>query len=49
MVALVTGAQFATALIGMTTAVAAGLLYLLSLRFMQTPALSASVLLSNEC
>jgi MFS family permease len=65
MVGLVTGAQFATALvsrvwagtltdtagakravvIGMTAAVAAGLVYLLSLRFVQAPVLSASVLL----
>lgn len=65
MVGLVTGAQFAMALvsrvwagtladtagakravvIGMTAAVVAGLLYLLSLRFVQAPALSASVLL----
>ena len=65
MVGLVTGAQFATALIsriragtlsdtagakravviGMAAAVAAGLLYLLSMRFIQWPTLSACVLL----
>jgi MFS family permease len=65
MVGLVTGAQFAMALVsrvwsgtvtdtagakravvmGMLAAVAAGLLYLLSLRYVQTPAMSAVVLL----
>lgn len=68
MVGLVTGAQFATALVsrvwagnvadtagakravamGMAAAIAAGLLYLLSLRFINTPALSASILLAGR-
>jgi MFS family permease len=68
MVGLVTGAQFAMALVsrvwagtvadtagakravtmGMAAAIAAGLLYLLSLRFVEAPALSASVLLAGR-
>lgn len=68
MVGLVTGAQFATALVsrvwagtvsdstgakravatGMLAAVAAGLLYLLSLRYLDSPVVSAAVLLAGR-